>query len=87
MDVRGTFSSNPLNVSLDLFEPLFDPYPTTQSEFDTFKENSKAVFQSWIDLSTPPGIIQHVGTREVVQDYESLRIALGYGKINFLGDS
>lgn len=40
-----------------------------------------------IDLSTPPGIIEHVGTTENVQDYESIRQALGYEKINFLGAS
>ena len=42
---------------------------------------------SWIEMSSPPGIIQHVGTREVVQDYEMVRKALGYEKINFLGAS
>ena len=51
------------------------------------KKASSTVIQSWIDNSSPPGIIEHVGTREVVQDYESIRRALGYDKINFLGDS
>ena len=45
------------------------------------------MFTSWEDSSSPPGIIQFVGTREVVQDYESIRAALGYDKINFLGCS
>ena len=87
MDVRGTFSSNPLNVSLDLFPGLMGPYPTNQQEYDEIQAVSKAVFQSWIDLSSPPGIIQHLGTREVVQDYESVRKALGIESINFLGVS
>lgn len=38
-------------------------------------------------MSSPPGIIQYLGTREVVQDYEMVRKALGYEKINFLGAS
>lgn len=45
------------------------------------------MIQSWIDLSSPPGIIEHVGTREVVQDYEMVRRALGYDKVNFVGAS
>lgn len=48
---------------------------------------SAVVIQSWIDNSSPPGIIDHVGVTEVVQDYEMARRALGYEKINFLGGS
>ncbi|KAF4637604.1 hypothetical protein G7Y89_g477 [Cudoniella acicularis] len=82
LDVRGTFSSNQLNVSLDTLTPLFGSY-----EFDAVKNISAAAIQSWIDNSLPPGIIQHVGTKEVVRDYEQVRKALGYEKINFLGAS
>ncbi|TVY40872.1 putative hydrolase, partial [Lachnellula subtilissima] len=87
MDVRGTYSSNPLNVSLDTLASIVGPYPTNQSEYDAVKNASAVVIQSWIDNSSPPGIIEHVGTREVVQDYEMVRRALGYEKINFLGAS
>ena len=45
------------------------------------------MIQSFIASSTPPGIIQHVGTRESVQDFESIREALGYDKIHFIGCS
>ncbi|KAI1617240.1 hypothetical protein EDD36DRAFT_484980 [Exophiala viscosa] len=86
-DTRGTFSSNELNVSIEVVVPLLDPYPTNQSGFDAFRQASKAVFQSFVNSSTPPGIVQHVGTRESVQDFESLRVALGYDKIHFLGCS
>lgn len=61
--------------------------PTTQSEWETFKNASAAGIQSWIDSSSPPGVIGHVGTKEVVQDYERVREALGYEKINSLGAS
>lgn len=87
MDVRGTYSSNPLDVSLNTFAGLSGPYPTSQSQHDLVRAASKVVIQSWIDNSSPPGIIQHLGTREVVQDYESIRKALGYNKINFVGAS
>jgi len=56
-------------------------------EYDAFKHASATVIQSWIDNSSPPGILDHVGTREVTQDYESVRKALGYEKINWLGGS
>ncbi|OQU95518.1 hypothetical protein CLAIMM_01707 [Cladophialophora immunda] len=87
MDIRGTYSSNPLNVSMDKVLPLFNPYPTSQTEFDDVKETAAAAIQSWIDSSLPTGIIGHVGTREVVQDYSQIRQALGYEKIHFLGAS
>jgi hypothetical protein len=61
--------------------------PTNQSQFDEWKSAAALVTQSWIDSSTPPGIIAHVGTKEVVEDYENVRKALGYEKINFLGAS
>ncbi|KEF62526.1 uncharacterized protein A1O9_00499 [Exophiala aquamarina CBS 119918] len=87
MDVRGTYSSNPLDVSLDTVIPLFGPYPASQDEFDDRKAVSAAAIQSWIDSSSPPGIIQHIGTREVVQDFNQIREALRYEQIHYLGGS
>ncbi|KAI0431721.1 hypothetical protein F5Y09DRAFT_340420 [Xylaria sp. FL1042] len=85
MDVRGTYSSNPLNVSLQTFNNLPLSYPQNQTEFDIYRQVSAAMFQSWIDSSSPPGIIEHVGTKEVVQDFEQIRKALGYDKVSFIG--
>ncbi|KAI0855530.1 hypothetical protein F4860DRAFT_31951 [Xylaria cubensis] len=87
MDVRGTYSSNPLNVSLPVFDNMPVSYPRNQSEFDMFQQASSAMFQSWIDNSSPPGIVQFVGTKEVVQDYEQIRKALGYDSVSFIGIS
>ncbi|PMD32000.1 hypothetical protein L207DRAFT_441349 [Hyaloscypha variabilis F] len=87
MDVRGTYSSNLLNVSLDVVAGVLGPYPTNQTAYDTIKAASATAVKSWVELSSPPGIIEHVGTREVVQDYEMIRRALGYEKISFLGAS
>ncbi|RDW61639.1 hypothetical protein BP5796_11531 [Coleophoma crateriformis] len=87
MDVRGTYSSNQLNVSLDAFTTLFGSYPTTLEEFRVMQNASRNMAQSWIDSSSPPGIVQFVGTKEVVQDYERIRQALGYAKIDFIGAS
>jgi pimeloyl-ACP methyl ester carboxylesterase len=38
-------------------------------------------------LSQPSGILHFIGTREAVQDWEQLRLALGYDKIHWLGAS
>lgn len=43
------------------------------------------MFQSWISSSSPTGIIEHVGTKEVVQDFEQIRKALGYDRVSFIG--
>lgn len=85
MDIRGTWSSNKLNISLETVASLIGPYPTDQSEYNALKSASKTVIQSFDKWSSPPGIIKFTGTNEVVQDYESIRKALGYEKINFLG--
>lgn len=61
--------------------------PTTQSEFDAYQNSVKAYAQSCIDLSTPPGIIGHLGTTETVEDWEIIRKALGYDKVNLYGVS
>lgn len=103
MDVRGTWFSNPLNVSIEVAEavlgpqcvlsvhrsnqPLTSPSPTNAAEYHTFEANAARMFRSWEQLSSPPGIIKHVGTAEVVQDFESIRNALGYETIHFLADS
>ncbi|KAF2494345.1 alpha/beta-hydrolase [Lophium mytilinum] len=85
MDIRGTWSSNILNVSLDTFSSILLPNPTNQSDFDAIKAASKAIIQSFNESSSPPGFVQFTGTNEVIQDYESIRKALGYKKINFVG--
>jgi len=82
LDVRGTYSSNALNVSIESVFPLLGPYPTSQHGWEGVK---KQFLQSWQDLSKPPGILGFVSTREVVEDYETIRKALGYEQIHFLG--
>jgi hypothetical protein len=61
--------------------------PTSESEFTVFKEAAANAIKSWVENSTPPGIIEHVGTREVVEDFNQIRLALGYNQIHWLGGS
>jgi len=63
------------------------PDTQNQSDYDAIQALSAESIQSWINNSSPAGIIEHVGTREAIQDYDMIRKALGYEKINFLGAS
>jgi pimeloyl-ACP methyl ester carboxylesterase len=72
---------------LQLFEPLLQAYPSTGIEYEAWRNASAAVGQSWQDMSSPPGIMEFLGTREFVQDWDRVRRALGYDKIHILGTS
>lgn len=61
--------------------------PRTQEDFDALQAGVKSFAQSCIDLTSPPGIVAHVGTQDAVDDWESIRLALGYDKVNLLGIS
>jgi hypothetical protein len=37
--------------------------------------------------TTPPGIMEHLGAVELIQDWDSMRAALGYEKVSFGGVS
>ncbi|KAK4554372.1 hypothetical protein LTR86_008580 [Recurvomyces mirabilis] len=87
MDIRTTWSSNNISVDLSTIPPVIGPYPSNEEEFDEYQAAAAEVFYSFANLSSPLGIIDHAGTREVVQDYERIRIALGYERIHFLGAS
>jgi pimeloyl-ACP methyl ester carboxylesterase len=85
-DNRGQWASNPLNGSLDLIGRIFSsPYPESQREYDDYQSQATAALESIIRLSSPPGILAHAGTFEVVRDLDMIRAGLGYEKINFLG--
>ena len=53
-------------------------------EFTAYQAAANAYAQSCIDLSVPKGIVAHVSTAETIQDWNSLRDALGYEKLHFL---
>jgi pimeloyl-ACP methyl ester carboxylesterase len=59
--------------------------PRNQSAFDDAKASSAAFIKDVEEWSSPPGIVQYVSAREAAHDYEQVRIALGYDKVNFVG--
>ncbi|KAJ6540359.1 hypothetical protein B0H19DRAFT_959657 [Mycena capillaripes] len=88
MNTRGIQLSNPLNLSTGVFfNNVSFAFPTSQIEFDQYQAAMTNFISAAIKDSTPPGIMQHVGTIEYIQDLDSLRAALGYEKLNFAGVS
>jgi hypothetical protein len=47
----------------------------------------KKYFASCAKDSKPEGVLAHIGTAELIQDYDAMRVALGYEKISFTGVS
>ncbi|KAJ6486969.1 hypothetical protein C8R45DRAFT_1145694 [Mycena sanguinolenta] len=82
VNVRGIQFSNPLNLTTGVFFNNDIDSPTTEAEFDQYTAALKNFYDAAIRDSTPPGIMQHVGTTEVVQDWDSMRAALGYEKVS-----
>ncbi|KAJ6486961.1 hypothetical protein C8R45DRAFT_1074725 [Mycena sanguinolenta] len=75
----------PAAVMKAVREKMRQPSPSTQEEFDQYTTAMKSFYDAAIRDSTPPGIMQYVGTTEVIQDFDSMRAALGYEKISFVG--
>ncbi|KAJ7221372.1 Alpha/Beta hydrolase protein [Mycena pura] len=88
VNTRGIQFSNPLNCSANtFFNNISFAFPSTQSEFDQYQAATGKFIQSCVDNSSPPGIVQHVGTAELIQDYDAIRAALGYAQLHFVGVS
>jgi pimeloyl-ACP methyl ester carboxylesterase len=85
IDVRGTFSSNPLNCSFDGILPSFTPQ--TKDEYNAYLNLAQQAAKFCDANSSPKGIIKHVSSMEVVRDWESLRAALGYEEMHMLAYS
>ncbi|KAJ7635348.1 hypothetical protein FB45DRAFT_911320 [Roridomyces roridus] len=88
MNTRGLQFSNPLNCSFNtFFNNITFAFPSTEAEFDQYHAAMSKLFSSCGKNSTPKGIMNHTGTFEVVQDWDSIRAALGYEKVHFAGVS
>ncbi|KAJ7837987.1 hypothetical protein B0H14DRAFT_2790225 [Mycena olivaceomarginata] len=86
IDTRGWWSSNALNCSLGNWT-LSSSLPSDEPGFNAFQASVRTYAQTCIDLSTPLGIVQYIGTREVVQDWDRVRAALGYDTMHHFGIS
>lgn len=75
------------SVDQDLLILMSFVRPSTEEEFASYQALAARYAQSCMDMSTPPGILAHVGTADTIQDWNSVREALGYDTLNFLGVS
>ncbi|KAF7342619.1 hypothetical protein MSAN_02018700 [Mycena sanguinolenta] len=88
VNVRGLQFSNPLNLTTGVFfSNVSFPFPSTQDEFDQYQAAMTNFYNAAIKDTTPPGVIQFVGTTQVIQDWDSMRAALGYEKVSYAGVS
>ncbi|KAF8209455.1 Alpha/Beta hydrolase protein, partial [Mycena galopus ATCC 62051] len=74
---RGIQFSNPLNCTSGTFF-------NNISEFDEYQTAVGNFIQSCADNSTPAGILQHVGSADVIQDWDAIRAALGYEQVHLV---
>jgi hypothetical protein len=65
----------------------FPRSPVDEASFAAYQQSVAAYAQSCVAGSSPPGIVAHVGTQEVAQDWNTLMTALNYTKMNFLSVS
>ncbi len=85
-DPRGVGQSSPLHCG-DLIGQMYsvDPAPRTPSAIASLTTISKKYVQG---CKTNGGdLLAHMGTRDVARDMDSIRVALGADKINYLGYS
>ncbi|KAJ7105903.1 alpha/beta-hydrolase [Mycena epipterygia] len=88
INTRGLQFSNPLNCSSGVFfNDIPFAFPSSQDEYDQYQAAMKNFFDSCTNNTTPAGIMQHLGTIELIQDWDSVRAALGYETVNFAGVS
>lgn len=89
-ELDAVFVTVSLHASLHVHTPTNQSIklsPSTESEFDAFQASVRTYAQTCIDRSTPPGIVQLIGTSEVVQDWDRVRAALGYDTMHHFGIS
>jgi hypothetical protein len=67
--------------------PVHIGSPSTQAESDQYQAAMKNFIDAAIRDSTPPGIMQHLGAVEIIQDWDLMRAAFGYDKVSFTGVS
>ncbi|KAJ7871043.1 hypothetical protein B0H13DRAFT_2350109 [Mycena leptocephala] len=83
VNTRGIQFSNPLNCTSGVFfNNVSFSFPTSENEYDRYQAAMSNFYAACTNNSTPAGIMEHVGTIEVIQDWDSVRAALGYDKVS-----
>ncbi|KAJ7167109.1 hypothetical protein C8R46DRAFT_1096069, partial [Mycena filopes] len=88
VNTRGLQFSNPLNcTSGAFFNEIPFSFPSSEGEYDQYQAAMTNFLASCTNNTAPAGIMAHLGTIELIQDWDSVRAALGYDKVSFAGVS
>ncbi|KAJ7702230.1 Alpha/Beta hydrolase protein [Mycena rosella] len=88
INTRGIEFSNPLKCSSGVFfNDVPFAFPTSKDQYSAYQAAMINFISSCTNHSTPAGIMEHVGTADVIQDWDAVRAALGYEKVHFAGVS
>jgi pimeloyl-ACP methyl ester carboxylesterase len=83
MDPRGVGASTPVRCDPGIWNEVVSWFPRDETSFAQLREHYRAFGESCLKLSGP--LLGHLDTTNVARDLESVRAALGEGKLNFLG--
>jgi pimeloyl-ACP methyl ester carboxylesterase len=83
MDPRGVGTSTPVRCDPAIWNAAVSLFPGDQAAFDRLVAHNQALGESCLRLSGP--LLGHVDTVSAARDLESVRAALGDGKLNYLG--
>src|SRR5215207_2417061 len=83
MDPRGVGASTPVRCDPDIWNQVVSWFPRDDASFTQLREHYRAFGGSCLRLTGP--LLGHLDTTNVARDLESVRAALGEGKLNFLG--
>jgi pimeloyl-ACP methyl ester carboxylesterase len=83
MDPRGVGSSTPVRCDPAVWNDAVPLFPRDAAAFERLVAHNRALGESCLRLTGP--LLGHVDTVSVARDLEALRLALGDGKLNYLG--
>lgn len=83
IDPRGIGLSSPVQCDIELYNRRISQFPTDSTSYQTMVDFWKAVGESCRNITGP--LVDHLDTISVVKDLESIRMALGNEKLNWLG--
>ena len=83
MDPRGVGASTRVRCDPAIWNQVVSWFPRDETSFAQLQEHYRAFGESCLRLTGP--LLGHLDTTNVARDLESVRAALGEGKLNFLG--
>jgi pimeloyl-ACP methyl ester carboxylesterase len=83
VDPRGVGTSTPVRCDPALWNTPVSRFPRDAAAFERLVAYNRALSESCLRLTGP--LLGHVDTVSVARDMEAVRVALGDGKLNYLG--